>query len=154
MGKSCDGINQPKAFLHSLSWATSRWHIWCPDLYAWWPQLPSSGWHRPASSQGYDRWYRGGMRWCWDVAPKSKNLPNDDNRLPKFKRKLQRRIIRQQQYLQVIRNHALDLFADYKQSVVAEKNVTWLHMKWSHCESSFWGLFGQYEAYKQPPSCK
>jgi hypothetical protein len=44
----------------------------------------------------------------------------------KFEQKIHRRIIRQQRYLEVIRNHALGLFADYKQSVVADEDVAWL----------------------------
>jgi hypothetical protein len=41
----------------------------------------------------------------------------------KFERKLQRRMIRQQQCLKVIRNAALGLFADYEQSLVADGAV-------------------------------
>jgi len=45
----------------------------------------------------------------------------------KFEWKLQKRIIRQQRYLEVIRKHALGLFADYEQSVDADEDVAWLH---------------------------
>jgi len=44
----------------------------------------------------------------------------------KFEWKLQMRIIRQQRYLEVIRNHALGLFANYEQSIVADEDVPWL----------------------------
>jgi len=44
----------------------------------------------------------------------------------KFKRKLPRGTIRQQQYLEGIRNCALDLFADYNPSVDAVEDVDWL----------------------------
>jgi len=44
----------------------------------------------------------------------------------KFERKLQKRIIRQQRYLEVIRNCVHGLFADYEQSVVADEDVAWL----------------------------
>jgi len=40
-----------------------------------------------------------------------------------FQRKLQTRIIRQQWYLEVIRNHALCLFPDYEQRFVAHEDV-------------------------------
>jgi hypothetical protein len=43
-----------------------------------------------------------------------------------FEQKLQKWIIRQQQHLEVIRNRALGLFADYEQSVVADEEVAWL----------------------------
>jgi len=45
----------------------------------------------------------------------------------KFERMLQKQIIRQQRYLEVIWNHALGLFANYKQSVVADEDVACLH---------------------------
>jgi hypothetical protein len=38
-------------------------------------------------------------------------------------------INRQQRYLEVIRNRALGLLANFEQSVVAEENVAWL---WEH----------------------
>jgi len=44
----------------------------------------------------------------------------------KFERNLQKRIIRQQRYLEVIRNRALGLFSDYEQSVVADEDVAGL----------------------------
>jgi len=84
MGKAGDIIEQPNCCLRHVLWPTHRWHSWCPDAYACWPQLPSSGWHPPTSSQGNDRQYQGGIGWWWwDVAPKFKNLPDDKNRLPK-----------------------------------------------------------------------
>jgi len=45
----------------------------------------------------------------------------------KFEQKLQKKIIRRQRYLAVIRNHALGLFANYEPSVVADEDVAWLH---------------------------
>jgi hypothetical protein len=50
----------------------------------------------------------------------------NNTRFQKFELKLQKRIIRQQQYLEVIRNRALGLFAEYEQSVVADEDVAWL----------------------------
>ena len=44
----------------------------------------------------------------------------------KFEGKLQTRTIRQQQYLEVIRNRALGLCADYEQRLVADEDVAWL----------------------------
>jgi hypothetical protein len=40
---------------------------------------------------------------------------------------IQRRIIRQQRYLEVIQNHALGLFADYKNTIVADEDIPWLY---------------------------
>jgi len=83
MGQGGDESKQPNAFLHRLLWPTSRRQSWCPDAYTRWPQLPSSGWHPPTSSWGYDRWHRGGIGWWWwDTAPKFNKLPDDKNRLP------------------------------------------------------------------------
>jgi len=44
----------------------------------------------------------------------------------KFEGKIQRRIIRQPQYLEVIRNGALSVFAHQEQSVAPDENVAWL----------------------------
>ena len=44
----------------------------------------------------------------------------------KFEWKIQKRIIRRQRYLKVIRKRALGHLADYEQSVVADKDVAWL----------------------------
>jgi hypothetical protein len=44
----------------------------------------------------------------------------------RFEPKLQKMIIGPQWYLEVIRNRALGLFADYEQSVVADEDVAWL----------------------------
>jgi len=55
-----------------------------------------------------------------------RSFPTMKTGFKKFERKLQKRIIRQQQYLEVIRNRALGLFADYKQSIVADEDVAWL----------------------------
>jgi len=45
----------------------------------------------------------------------------------KFEWQLQMSSIRQHQYLEVIRNCALALFAEYKRNVVADNNVAWWH---------------------------
>jgi len=45
---------------------------------------------------------------------------------PKFEWKLQKWIIRQQRYLEVIRNRALGLFADHEQRVVVDEDMAWL----------------------------
>jgi hypothetical protein len=58
--------------------------------------------------------------------PYPRGLPMTTTGFQKFERKLQKRIIRQQRYLQVIRNRALGLFADYEQSVIADEDVAWL----------------------------
>jgi len=49
----------------------------------------------------------------------------------KFERKLQKRIIRQKRYLEVIRNCALGLFAKDEQRVVSDEDVAWLR-KYDH----------------------
>ena len=58
--------------------------------------------------------------------PNPRSFPTMKTGFQKFQRKLQTRIIRQQQYLEVIRNGALGLFADHEQSVVADEDVVWL----------------------------
>jgi len=58
--------------------------------------------------------------------PYPRNFPTTKTGSQKFERKLHKRIIRQQRYLDVIRNRALGLFADYEQSVVADEDVAWL----------------------------
>jgi len=79
-----DSTTEP--ILCRLSWWTSWRPIWHPDAYVWWPQLPSSRWHLPTCSRGYDRWRRGGIRcWCWDVAPKPKKHLDNEYRLPKVR---------------------------------------------------------------------
>jgi len=58
--------------------------------------------------------------------PNPRSFPTTKTGFQKFERKLQKRIIRQQRYLEVIRNRALGLFADYEQSVVAGEDMAWL----------------------------
>ena len=60
------------------------------------------------------------------MQPKFQKLPNNETGFHKCKRKLQRRIIKQQRYLQVIQNCAIGLFPNYKLSVVADEDVAWL----------------------------
>jgi len=54
------------------------------------------------------------------------SFPMTTTGIQKFEWKLRQRIIRQQWYLEVIRNGALGLFAEYKQSLVADDDVAWL----------------------------
>jgi len=63
-----------------------------------------------------------GETWC----PNPRSSPTTKTGFQKFEWKFQKRIIRQQQYLEVIRNRAVGLFADYEQSVVADEDVAWL----------------------------
>jgi len=58
--------------------------------------------------------------------PNARSFPTTKTGFQKFEWKLQKRIIRQQRYLEVNRNCALGLFADYKKSVVADEDVAWL----------------------------
>jgi len=58
--------------------------------------------------------------------PNPRSFPTMKTGFQKFELKLQKRIIRQQRYLEVIRNCALGLFADYEQSVVDDEDVAWL----------------------------
>jgi hypothetical protein len=46
--------------------------------------------------------------------------------LHKLELKLQKRIIGQQRYIEVVRNRALGLFADYEQSFVTNGDMAWL----------------------------
>jgi len=57
--------------------------------------------------------------------PNPRCFPTTKTGFHKFKQKPHRKIIRQQRYLEVIRNCALGLFADFKQSVVPDKDVAW-----------------------------
>lgn len=83
MFRSGDGINQPDTTLYCVSWPTSRYNLWCPYTYVWWQQPPSSGWHLPTSSQGYDWWYKWGIGWwCRNVVSKIKMLLNKEHILP------------------------------------------------------------------------
>jgi len=127
MDKGGNKSQQPNTLLRHLLWISSQTHIWWPDTYVWWFQLPSSGQYPPNNSRGYDFWSWGGIRWwCWDTEPKSKTLHGDENRLLKRETMLQRRIIRQQRYLEVIWNCPLGLCTDYERSAVADDNVAWI----------------------------
>ena len=59
--------------------------------------------------------------------PNPGKFPPTKTGFQKFAQKLQKRIIRHQRYLEVIRNHALGLSEDYEQRVVADADVAWLH---------------------------
>jgi hypothetical protein len=58
--------------------------------------------------------------------PNPRSFPTTKTGFQKYERKLQKRIIVQQRFLEAIRIRALDLFADYEQSVVADEDVAWL----------------------------
>jgi hypothetical protein len=58
--------------------------------------------------------------------PNPRSFPTTKTGFQKFEWKHQKRIIRQQRYLQVMQNHALGLLAIYEQSVVADEDVAWL----------------------------
>jgi len=59
--------------------------------------------------------------------PDPRSFPKTKTGFQKIERKLQKRIIRQQRYLEVIRNGAHGLLADYEQRVVADEDVACLH---------------------------
>jgi len=88
MGTGSDVITQPMGLLHQVSWRTSQRRSWFLDAYLWWQQLYSSGWYPPTSSGGYDRQYQGGIGgWCRDASPKSKNHPDNKNKVPNVPQK-------------------------------------------------------------------
>ena len=58
--------------------------------------------------------------------PNPRSFPTSKTGFQKFEWKRQKIIIRRQQYLEVIPKHALGLFADYEQNVVADEDVAWL----------------------------
>ena len=58
--------------------------------------------------------------------PNPTSFPMTKTGFQKFQQQLQKRIIRQQRYLEVMRNRALGLLADYKQSIVPNEDVAWL----------------------------
>jgi len=65
----------------------------------------------------------------WYINPGS--FPMTKTGLQKFNRNPQKSIPRQQQYLEVIRNHTLSICTEYEQSVVTDEDVAWLH-KYDH----------------------
>jgi len=58
--------------------------------------------------------------------PNRGSFPTTKTGSQKFERKLQRRIVRQQRLLEVIRNLAFGLFPDYDQSLITDEDVAWL----------------------------
>jgi len=64
----------------------------------------------------------------WHQHPGS--FPTMKTGFPKFKSKPHRWILWQQGYLEVIRNRAVGVFADYKQTFVAREDMAWLS---EHC---------------------
>jgi len=60
--------------------------------------------------------------WC----PNPRLFPTTKTGFQKLERKLQNVIVRQQRYFEVIRNHTLGYFADYKKGVVADKYMAWV----------------------------
>ena len=58
--------------------------------------------------------------------PNPRSFPTMKPGFQRFECMLETRIIRQQRYLEVIRNRALVLFADFEQTVVADEDVAWL----------------------------
>jgi hypothetical protein len=58
--------------------------------------------------------------------PNPRSFPTTKTGFQKCERKLQKRIIRQQRYLEVIRNSSHGLFANCEQSVVSDEDVAWL----------------------------
>jgi len=155
MGKCGDEIEQPKALLPPASWPTSWWYIWCPDSNAWWPQLTSSCWHPSTSYWGYDLKYQGGIGWWWwDMAPKSKKLPDNNHRLPK-------------DWKQVLKDDYQTAAIPWSHPKLCSWSLCPLRAKpcpwggcglaiWarSPCESSQHRLFGQSDAYQKQPSGK
>jgi hypothetical protein len=63
---------------------------------------------------------------CEMRRPTPRSFPTTKTGFQIFEWKLQKWIIRQQRYLEVIQNRALGLFADYEQRVVADEDVAWL----------------------------
>jgi len=59
--------------------------------------------------------------------PHPRSFPTRKTGFQQLEGKLQKRIIRQQRSLEVIRNHALGLFPNFEQSLVADVVVAWLH---------------------------
>jgi len=58
--------------------------------------------------------------------PNPTSFPMTKTGFQKYESKLQKTIFRQRRYLEVFRNCALGLFAEYEHSLVADKNVAWL----------------------------
>jgi len=60
------------------------------------------------------------------LRPHPRNFPMTKTGFQQFARKLQKRIIIHQRYLEVIRNRAIGMLADDEQSGVADGDVAWL----------------------------
>jgi hypothetical protein len=58
--------------------------------------------------------------------PNQRRFPMTKPTFQKFEQNLPKGIITQQRNIELIRNSALVLFADYKQSVVPDEDVAWL----------------------------
>jgi len=87
-------------------------------------------------------WLPDWVEFCWCMIDSIGENPDDDAEIQhpnsisfqimkigfeKFEWKLQKRVIWHQRYLDVIRNCAFGLIADYEQSVVADEHVAWLY---------------------------
>jgi hypothetical protein len=59
--------------------------------------------------------------------PNPRSFPMTKTGFQNFEPKLQKRIIRQLRYFEVIQNRALGRCADYEQRVAACEDVAWLH---------------------------
>ena len=57
--------------------------------------------------------------------PNQRGFPATKTGFQEFKRKFQRRIIMQQRYLEVIRNHARSLFPNQKQTIIADEDMAY-----------------------------
>jgi hypothetical protein len=58
--------------------------------------------------------------------PNPRSFPTTKTGFQQFEQKLQKSIIRQQRYLEVIRNSSHGLFPDCEQSIVSDEDVAWL----------------------------
>jgi len=129
MSEGGDEITQPNTFSQCFPQSSSRRHSCCADAYAWWPQLPCSGWHPPTSSWGYDwRYWGGTWWWCWDTAPRSKKLADNKNRYSNVWTEASKE---DYQTAAIPWSHPILCswpFAHYDQSVVGDVVVAWLCM--------------------------
>jgi len=115
-----------------------------PDTYALCLPQPTSKWQPPTSSRGCDQWYRGGIGWwCRDALSKSKNLPYEENRLPKV-----------QNAVSMVNYRAAAIPQSHP--IMCSSSFCWFRAKcqcwwgyflatpaWSRCEFSHCRLFGQ-----------
>jgi len=91
-----------------------------------------------------------GERW----RPNQRSFPRTKTRFQNFEWMLQGWNIRQQQYVEVIRNRALGPFADYEQSLVGDEDVAWQCTHENIVSPPVGGSLARRKCTSSPLTCK